>query len=131
MGQNNLSHHLSRDAPLSLEGYFLVKPAFLQIIRNVDGVDPKKVIFTYKELTNYLSQYILQNRSKFFDKRNHMVAICEGDILAEAFGVRAFHRSQVTGLLRSQLIPYHQLNIPQNQSCDKMSVNERNISTSS
>ena len=48
------------------------------------------------QLTNYLSQYILQNRSKFFDKRNHMVAICEGDILAEAFGVRAFHRSQVT-----------------------------------
>ena len=54
------------------------------------------VLFSILQLTNYLSQYILQNRSKFFDKRNHMVAICEGDILAEAFGVRAFHRSQVT-----------------------------------
>ena len=48
------------------------------------------------QLTNYLSQYILQHRLKFFDKRNHMVAICEGDLLGEAFGVRAFHRSQVT-----------------------------------
>ena len=48
------------------------------------------------QLTNYLSQYILQNRSKFFDKRNHMVAICEGDVLGQAFGVKAFHRSQVT-----------------------------------
>merc|ERR1719367_883361 len=84
----------------------MVKPSFLHIIRKVNGVDPKKVIFTFKELTHHLSEYILQNRYKFFDKRNHMVAICEGDILAEAFGVRAFHRSQVTNLLKAQLIPY-------------------------
>ena len=43
----NLSRQLSRDAPLSLEGRFMVKPSFLHIIRKVNGVDPKKVIFTF------------------------------------------------------------------------------------
>merc|ERR1719412_3513426 len=84
----------------------MVKPTFLQVVRKIKGVEPSKTVFTYKELTHYLSQYILDNRSKFFDPRNHMVAICEGDILSEAFGVRAFHRSQVTGFLKTQLIPY-------------------------
>ena len=49
--QNNLSRQLSRDAPLSLEGRFMVKPSFLHIIRKVNGVDPKKVIFTFKEVS--------------------------------------------------------------------------------
>ena len=60
-----MSHQLSRDVPLSLEGNFLVKPAFLQIIRKVNGVDPKKVIFTYKEVSfilffsSFVSRYTL------------------------------------------------------------------------
>jgi len=102
----NPTPHQVSQVPFTLEGKFLVQPSFLKVIRKVNGVDPTRTVFTYRELTNYLSQYILHNKSKFFDKRNHMVAICEGDSLAEAFGVRAFHRSQVNGLIKEQLIPY-------------------------
>ena len=33
-------------------------------------------------------------------------------------------------LLKAQLIPYHQLNIPQNPSSDKMNIDQRNNSSS-
>ena len=58
--QNNLSRQLSRDAPLSLEGRFMVKPSFLHIIRKVNGVDPKKVIFTFKEVSNIFCRNIIK-----------------------------------------------------------------------
>ena len=50
--RSNLSQQLSRDVPSSLEGKFMVKPEFLRVIRRVNGVDPKKMIFTYKEVSN-------------------------------------------------------------------------------
>ena len=42
---------VSRDVTFSLDGKFLVQPLFLQVIRKVNGVDPSKVIFTYKEVS--------------------------------------------------------------------------------
>ena len=51
MMRSNLSQQLSRDVPSSLEGRFMVKPEFLRVIRKVNGVDPKKMIFTYKEVS--------------------------------------------------------------------------------
>ena len=48
------------------------------------------------QLTKHLSSYILTNKDKFFDERNIKVAICAGDPLGDAFGVKAFHRTQVT-----------------------------------
>ncbi len=48
------------------------------------------------QLTKCLSHYILSRKEKFFDDRNIKVALCEGDPLGNAFGVRAFHRTQVT-----------------------------------
>jgi hypothetical protein len=41
---------LSRDVPFSLDGNFCVQPLFLQVIRKVNGVDPSKTVFTYKEV---------------------------------------------------------------------------------
>ena len=52
--------------------------------------------FCFLQLTNYLSRYILDNKTRLFDVRNHMVVICREDPLGEAFGLDAFHRSQVT-----------------------------------
>ena len=47
-------------------------------------------------MTKHLSHYILTRKERFFDDRNIKVALCDGDPLGVAFGVRAFHRTQVT-----------------------------------
>jgi hypothetical protein len=47
-------------------------------------------------VANILSKYIMANKDKFFDLRNIRIALVENDPLGEAFGVKAFARSQVT-----------------------------------
>ena len=52
--------------------------------------------FYFFQVTSYLSQYILEHQNKFFDGRNIKVAHVDGDPLGQAFGVKVFHRTQVT-----------------------------------
>lgn len=87
---------------------FWVKPNFLKVLRMVQAVDKRQLVFTYREIAGYLSQYIMENKKKFFDQRNIKVALVQGDPLGAAFNVKAFHRSQVTNLIRNQLIPYQE-----------------------
>ena len=87
-------------------GQFWVKPLFMQVLRLIPGIPPNKVVFSYKEVVSFLSEYILEHQEKFFDKRNIKVAHVETDPLGRAFGVKVFHRTQVTALLRKQLIPF-------------------------
>ena len=96
---------MTQEVPIDINGTFVVQPNFLNVIHEIPGVNKRKTVFTYKELTTYTSTYILQNRDKLFDQRNHLVVICEDDILSKAFGVLAFHRGQILKLLNSQLIP--------------------------
>lgn len=79
-----------------VEGRYWLKPLFLKVLRRVKGVNPQQVVFTYREVTSYLSQYILDNKDKFFDERNIRIANVSQDPLGEAFNVKVFHRSQVT-----------------------------------
>lgn len=88
-----------------MEGTYWVKPHFLKVLRMVKDVDQTKVKFSYREVVANLSKYILENKDRLFDSRNIKVAHVEGDPLGVAFNVKAFHRSQVTSLLRNQLIP--------------------------
>lgn len=88
-----------------VNGRFYVKPHFLRVLRMVNEVDKSQQVFSYKEVTSYLSQYILDNKDRFFDDRNIKIAHVENDPLGIAFNVKAFHRTQVTTLLRNQLIP--------------------------
>ncbi len=83
---------------------FHVKPAFREVLEGVN-VPVEKTVFTFIELAELLSTYITVNSSRFFDARNVKVAMVDGDKLGAAFGVKAFHRTQVTSLLFSQLIP--------------------------
>ena len=94
-----------------VNGRFYVKPHFLRVLRKVAVVDKSQILFTYKEVTSYLSQYILDNKDRFFDDRNIKIAHVEQDILGIAFNVKAFHRTQVTTLLRNQLIPCKENNL--------------------
>ena len=50
----NSQSQLSRDVPFDLDGNFMINPVFLQVIRKVNGVDPRKTIFTYKEVSIYI-----------------------------------------------------------------------------
>ena len=81
----------------------------MQVLRSVQDTPQNKAVFTYNEITSYLSEYILDNQAKFFDKRNIKVAHVENDILGIAFGVKVFHRTQVTALLQKQLIRFKPL----------------------
>ena len=86
---------------------FRLKPLFLDVVRMVDGVNPEQIVFTYEEITNILSKYILSKKNAIFDTRNIKLALVGTDPLGKAFGVTAFHRCQVNALLRTQLIPVH------------------------
>ena len=52
-----------------------------------------------------LSEYLLMYKDKFFDNRNIKIAHVANDPLGIAFDVQIFHRTQVTTLLRKQLMP--------------------------
>ena len=81
-----------------------VKPAFLRVIRTLSGVDQNRVRFKYSELAHFLRRYISENVDKLIDERNSSIAHCQGDILANAFRVRTFHKSQGMQLIKTQLI---------------------------
>ena len=127
--------------PFDTEGHYWLKPLFLKTLRSIKdkvnesgtiikGPPPNKFIFSYRETTTYLSQYILENQNQFFDGRNIKVAHVAGSLLGKAFGLSVFHRSQVTALLRKQLIPYK----PQQQCMilenDNVNSNRLNFQTS-
>ena len=116
--------------PFDTEGHYWLKPLFLKTLRSLKdkvtesgtilrGLPPGKVVFSYRETTRYLSQYILENQNQFFDGRNITVAHVGGSLLGQAFGVSVFHRSQITALLRKQLIPFrpqHLSTVTQNEN---------------
>ena len=91
--------HIPNDAQFNL------KPLFLLVIRSVAGTPLNQINFSYKEIAQQLSKYIIAKRYEFFDRRNIRVALVKDDVLGRAFGVSAFHRSQVQTLIWSQLIP--------------------------
>merc|ERR1711962_1447062 len=124
-------------AKFDIEGRYWVKPLFLKVLRQVRGVNPTQVVFSYREVASYLSQYILDNKDNFFDNRNIKIAHVEGDPLGIAFDVKVFHRTQVTTLLRNQLIPFgNNINIntkvfkPSPDNSQTLVVNRAEIQTS-
>ena len=97
--------NLGRLAPASKFNHnkkFYVKTAFRKVLLRVKP-DLKQRVFTYKELTNMLSMYILNNKKRLFHEANIKIANVENDLLGEVFGVKMFHRTQVHVLLRKQL----------------------------
>ena len=63
------------------------------------------MIFSYEEVTQLLSKYILSRKDDILDPRNISLALEANDPNGMAFGVRAFHRCQINDLLKQQLIP--------------------------
>ena len=84
---------------------FAIRPNLLKVLRLVPGTDDSKIIFSYEEVTQILSKYILSRKDDILDPRNISLALVSDDPIGRAFGVRAFHRCQITDLLKKQLIP--------------------------
>ena len=89
---------------------FTLSANFLAVIRTIPGVPPSKTIFTHDEVADLTSKYILrgirEQRSLnvgFIDIRNISIISVDGDPLGTAFNVKAFHRTQILTLIRSQL----------------------------
>ena len=78
---------------------FALKPKCLNVIRSAPGTNQEKTIFSYKETTQLLSNYILSRKDAIFDSRNIRLALVAQDPIGEAFGVKAFHRCHVNNLL--------------------------------
>ncbi len=83
---------------------FLLKPDFQAVFSTLPDVGPGKMLYAYKEVFELLSRYMLSKRDSMFDHRNIELALVSSDQLGVAFNLTAFHRSQITSLVRSQLI---------------------------
>jgi len=115
--------------PFNIEGRYTVKPAFLRVLRTLDGVNRRQTVFPYREVANLLCRYIMKHKDKFFDLRNILVAMVEGDLLGAAFGVRAFARCQVTFLMRAQLVPFEVASASSNDENDMQHASDSDVET--
>ena len=84
---------------------FTVRPNLLKVLQMVPGIDNTKTVFSYEEITQLLSKYIISRKNDIFDPRNKLLALVANDPISLAFGVKSFHRCQVNNLLKHQLIP--------------------------
>ena len=120
--QNDVKNY---DVKIDGNARFLVKHQFRNVLLKVKpGL--KQNVFTYKELTTMLSQYILNNCKRLIHESNIKIANVENDVLGKAFGVRVFHRTQITRLLRNQLIKVEE---ESSDSEEEVEMNEENEST--
>lgn len=88
-------------------GTYRVKAKFLKVLKAVKGNDAIKVkekCFSYERVCRLLSRYIINNKQSLIDLRNVAIIRAKGDLLSRAFGVNHFARSQVTCLIRNNLI---------------------------
>ena len=83
---------------------FRLKPDFYDLLSVVPSFDKTQTLFAYDEVTELLSKYILSKKDSIFDLRHVKLALVKNDPLGKAFAVNAFHRCQVTSMLRRQLI---------------------------
>lgn len=82
---------------------FSLKEKFKDVIDSVLKKGITQTTFKYEEITTLLSKYILENKATILDERNIKVALVDRDLLGIAFKIKAFHRTQVTTLIREQL----------------------------
>lgn len=89
---------------LNPKALFYLSTALEVALKKLPNFPENCHFFTYDEICSMVSQYILMQKEKIFDERNILVAVVKEDPLGTAFGVDAFHRCQVTSLLRKQII---------------------------
>ena len=86
----------------SRNAYCILKPAFIDFLQSV--IDINKTIWSYNEVCNTLTQYIMNNIDMIVDDRNMEICSIEGTLLERAFNVRKFSKSQFVKLCHDQII---------------------------
>jgi hypothetical protein len=84
---------------------YRLKPLLKIALKRMPSFPHHQRTFNYTEICNYLSRYIVHYRNELFDQRNIYLCMVHNDPLGKAFNVNAFHRCQVTSLLRRNIIP--------------------------
>ena len=74
---------------------FRLQPTFLKVLTPIRNCDEGKEIFSYSEIRNMFSRYVLDRSHFLIDARNPEVLLLENDPLKDVFKVKAFHRCQV------------------------------------
>ena len=77
-------------------------PKLLALLQSINGQATKK-LFTYKETIKLIIQYILSKEEELFLPNCGHIAMVEDDPLGEIFQLKAFHRTQLGGLINQQL----------------------------
>jgi hypothetical protein len=54
---NAVTARLNSTAPFDIEGRYLVKPAFLKVLRAVEGVNQSQVVFPYREVFIHIDRF--------------------------------------------------------------------------
>ena len=97
---------------------FELESKFLEVIQSVSRKSRK--YFTITEVTGLLVKYICRRRDKIIDIRNPTVALVSEDPLGKAFGLQAFHRTQLRSfMLRHMTLSTTRCN-PQRRSRRKL-----------
>jgi hypothetical protein len=82
---------------------FKLKPELRATLSSLPSFPHAEMLLNYDTIVKHLTTYILSKKLQFFDPRNFKLAFIKGDPLSYAFNCDAFHRCQVTSLLRKQL----------------------------
>ena len=98
-------HRIIPPDDYNLNTQFNLKEKFRACLETVPTFNKEQTNFTIPQVSDLLSNYITMKKNELFDPRNIKLALVRNDPLGEAFGVSAFHRTQVQALLRTQLIP--------------------------
>lgn len=91
---------------ISPEALFMLRPKFYRALTASQCIPPDRLTFSYVEIALALTTHLRLLSVQYFDARCPRICIVEGTPLGDAFAVRAFHRTQLVSLLRSQLLPY-------------------------
>lgn len=85
-----------------INGDYKVNPSLQLLIKTVTNSNSYQNVFRYREITEAISAYIMQNKEELFDLRNILV-IRSDSLLKRVFRVNYFSRSQITSLIRRDL----------------------------
>jgi hypothetical protein len=101
---NQREQQMNQQVFKEAEKYFRLKPLFKKALKRMSSFPHHQRTFKYYNICSYLAKYIIYNKHDFIDPRNKNLCIVHNDPLGKAFNVKAFHRSQLTSLLRRNII---------------------------
>ena len=85
---------------------YQLKSPFLELIQGMPGhVNPKRTVFTYQEISDWMCIYFYHRRNQFFRDQDDKACWIKGDPLEACFEVETFHWHQLRPLIMAQLIP--------------------------